>query len=578
MSRPLLYLTVTSVWNRLRVRVSRLRQPRYLAGVVVAGAYFSWFLFGQRPASGRATGSALEVATRYHDAMVLVGSVALLAFVTLYWVWPGPRRLRLGFSRADVQFLLTAPIPRADVLRYKLLRAQLGALFGAAIMTVFLRPGGLTSGWVFWVGMTAFMAAVNLHVAGASLWLHDETQSAGRQAWRRWPQLALLISCGAVIAAAAGSVRSNTDGAVELGSLMDRLVTDLSAGAAGIALWPWKALVELPLSSDPGEFLRHLPVVLGILVVNYVWVTRSHVPFEEAAADMAERRTNALSGPQPTARRSAHGGRVPFELAPVGRPEVAVLWKNLLMLGRHVSVSLVVRVVAVLVIIAVASSRGERSDGIVTAVTSVATIAMLMGTFVGPQLVRHDLRQDLAYLETLKLWPLRGAEIVRGEVLAPTIVLVSVVWTAAVVGTAMAGDWWTEGPAWMTGGQISWAVSAMLVTAGLIFLQVIAHNAIAIAFPAWARIGAGRAQGIDVMGQRMLMLAGMLATVMVAALPAAFVGAAVAAVAYAVTGTVPVLALAAAAAVTFLVEGIVATEALGSLLERTDATAIDAAE
>lgn len=578
MSGPLLYLTVTSVWNRLRVRVSRLRQPRYLAGVVVAGAYFSWFLFGERPASGRARGSALEIVSGYHDAMVLIGSVALLAFTTLYWVWPGPRRLRLGFTRADVQFLLTAPIPRADVLRYKLLRGQLGALVGAAIMTVFLRPGGLASGWVFWMGMTTFMAAVNLHVAGASLWLHGEAQSTRRQTWRRWPPLALLASCGAVIITAVGSVQSRVDGAVELASMIDRLVADLSVGVAGLALWPWKALVELPLSPGPGDFLRHLPVVLGVLVVNYVWVTRSQVPFEEAAAEMAEQRTNALSGPQPTARRSGQGGRVPFELAPVGRPEVAVLWKNLLMLGRHVSVSLVVRVALVLVVIAVVSSRGERSDGVMTAVTSVALIAMIMGTFVGPQLFRHDLRQDLAYLETLKLWPLRGAEIVRGEVLAPTIVLVSIVWTAVVVGTVVARDWWSEGPAWLTGGQISWAIAAMLVTGGLILLQVIAHNAIAVAFPAWARIGAGRAQGIDVMGQRMLMLAGMLAAVVVAALPAALVGAVAAAAAYAVTGTLPVLAFAGGAAATLLVEGIVATEALGSLLEQTDATAIDAAE
>ncbi len=577
MTGPLLYLTVRSVWNRGRVRLTRLRQPRYLAGLIVGGLYFYWFLFGQRSGSGRPVRGALDLATRYHDGLVLVGAVALLVVMTLVWVWPGRQKLRIAFTQADIQFLLTAPIARADLIRYKVLRAQVGVLFGAAVMTLFFRPGSLSSGWTFWVGMTMLMAAVNVHLAGVSLYLQPDTVTPRGRTWAsRWPRLILIGSCGVVLAAVVRTLPMSGTGVSGARAWFDEAAAGLAGGLPGVVLWPWKALVELPLSVSASDFFRHLPPVLGILVLNYFWVTRSQTPFEEAAAETAERRTSALAGPQPDVRRSAQGGRVPFRLAPTGRPEVALLWKNLLMMGRYVSAILIIRIGLLVIVAAVFASRSGRGAGAMAAVATLGFIAAIIATFLGPQIVRNDLRQDLAYLETLKQWPLRGAEIVRGEVLTPVLLLTAVVWFVVPLATALGRDWRGDGGDWLFGGPWSWAVSVMLVAAGLILVQVITHNALAVAFPAWARIGGSRAQGIDVMGQRMLLLAGTLAAVSLAALPAALVGALVGAAIYAATGTVPVLACAFSATVALLVEALLATEALGALLDRTDVTALDA--
>ena len=55
-----------------------------------------------------------------------------------------------------------------------------------------------------------------------------------------------------------------------------------------------------------------------------------------------------------------------------------------------------------------------------------AAIAVLLG----PQMLRNDLRQDLARLPLLKTWPVSGAALIRGEVLAPTVVATSFAWLA----------------------------------------------------------------------------------------------------------------------------------------------------
>lgn len=573
MTAALLYLTTRSVVNNWRVKARRLREPRYFAGLAVGVLYLYWFIFNSGSRQGRSAG-VLAAAARYHDAAVLVAAMALLVVVTLAWLWPGRRTARLGFSRADVQFLFTAPISRSDLIRYKVIRSQLGVFFGAAVMTIFLRPGSLTSGWTFFAGMAVVMAAINVHLVGMSLFLLRNRDASGR--WRSlWPRAALVASIVVVLTSAIRSWPVAGAGGFDAGIWLDRLQQDLAHGAAGLLLWPWRALVRLPLSATAPEFLWNLPAVLGLLAVNYVWTVSSRAPFEEEAAEAAERRTNALSGPAPEVRQKAGSRRSPFRLAAAGRPEMAVLWKNLLMLGRYWSVSLVARAAALLLIMGFVLSRSPRAGGVQAAVAGVSFIVAMLSTFLGPQLARHDLRQDLAYIETLKLWPMRGAEIVRGEVLAPTLLLTSIVWFALPLSTVLGHDWPGRGPAWLVGAPWGWAAGAMLVAAGLILVQVLAHNALAVAFPAWARVGAGRAQGIDVMGQRMLMLAGMLLVVVVAALPAALAAALAGVAMYGAAGAVHVLACAIPAAAVLFVEGVVAAEALGALLERTDVSSVE---
>src|SRR6185436_16626294 len=83
---------------------------------------------------------------------------------------------------------------------------------------------------------------------------------------------------------------------------------------------------------------------------------------------------------------------------------------------------------------AMSSSRRTGANGVFTVVSlMVAAFAVVMG----PQMVRRDLRQDLNALAILKTWPIRGAALVRGEVLAPAIVLTVIASIALVVAAVL---------------------------------------------------------------------------------------------------------------------------------------------
>jgi hypothetical protein len=109
-------------------------------------------------------------------------------------------------------------------------------------------------------------------------------------------------------------------------------------------------------------------------------------------------------------------------------------------------------------------------------------------------------------------------------------------------------------------------------------VQVLAQNAVAVMFPAWVSIGPSRGQGVDVMGQRMLLMAGTLITLVVAVLPAFVFGSLAGVAIYYVTSVVPVIVPSAIATASLLVECFLATEVLGRFMDRMDPAAVDPSE
>jgi len=124
----------------------------------------------------------------------------------------------------------------------------------------------------------------------------------------------------------------------------------------------------------------------------------------------------------------------------------------------------------------------------------------------------------------------------------------------------------------------SWIVAAALLTPGVILLQLLGQNALAVTWPSWFATGAWRPRGIDVMGQRLLMMAAMLLGLTVAVIPAAVAGAIAVFALYFVTGSSAVVIPAIVAAAVLLLEAYLISHAVGRLLDRTDISAIDATE
>src|SRR4029077_18798614 len=183
-------LTFWSVRNRLRVRLRRLREPRYIVGALVGGLWLGSLFFRS---FSRTTRSGQHIPTPFDDLATHIDlarfglALALFALALLVGLWPGTQR-PLEFSPAEVQFLFPAPITRRQLINYKLLRSQGGMLFGALIATLLLRPGTLRDGWMFSVGFWLGLTVCRLYGIGIGL-------SGGLR--RRWPVVAMAI--GAVV-------------------------------------------------------------------------------------------------------------------------------------------------------------------------------------------------------------------------------------------------------------------------------------------------------------------------------------------------------------------------------------------
>jgi hypothetical protein len=108
---------------------------------------------------------------------------------------------------------------------------------------------------------------------------------------------------------------------------------------------------------------------------------------------------------------------------------------------------------------------------------------------------------------------------------------------------------------------------------------LVAQNGFAVLFPAWVTIGPARGRGgIDMMGQRMVLMFASLLAVVVLILPAALVVTVAGFASQWILPRPPIVALAAIGTITLFAECWVVTELLGAILDRTDVSAVEVTE
>jgi ABC-2 type transport system permease protein len=573
MTRAFVYLTVCGLVNRARVRVRRLREPRYLAGLTVGVLYFYFVLFGRSGGShGQVSAAGVRALAGIAAPLVAMASVVLFVIVAIAWVWPSSSRA-IAFTRAEVQFLFPAPLTRRQLLHYKLIRSQTASLLGSLLLSVFFRPGTLMSAWTVITGIWLLFGILNLHFTGVSLARESLTEHGVSGLRRQWLPIAVIVA--AVVAIAIALVRDGP----RLTSLatgrqvLTELGRVLTTGAAGWALWPTRAIVRLPLATSTAEYWRALPAALGLLVLNYVWVMRSDAAFEEASAEQSEKIVRGRLAPRP-ARVTAVS--TPFSLAPRGRAETAILWKNLILLGRYASLRTLWRLVPLVIVFAAVVSGSHRT-GLISMLSLLALGGVGLVVLLGPQILRNDLRQDLGHITLLKTWPVRSAALIRGEVLAPAAVLTGLAWIFVMASVLLV----TKVPSNAAGltrvvlNRVSFGIAALLIAPPIVVVQLIVQNGLAVLFPAWAVIGATRSRGVEVMGQRLLMQAGIWLTLLISIVPAVLMAGVLGFVIYLATGLVPIVAPAALGSAVMLAEAFLATEALGRALDRTDVGSLE---
>lgn len=536
----LLFYAVRSTANAVRRRLRRLAEPRYLIGLTVGLAYVGMVVWRQRPSGHVAAASAWPM--EFGGLVQLFTAAALLVGVGLVWLFRGSEA-SLSLSEGEAQFLFSAPLSRASVVHFALLRSQLRVLWGVVIALLLSRPGSAAGFLRGAAGAWILFSTVNLHLLGAGFtkaaW--KERAPAVRRVATAVASLLALAAIALVVAAVTeGLARAAGAPTARRGLSVVALEGALLSGSLGrpflALLYPLRLLVA-PLFAPTGAiFLKTLPAALGLLVLHYVWVVGTNVRFEDAtiegAARRAAERERRQRGNLPALPGEGRRRFVPFRLRPAGRPEVAIAWKNLAASSRTpIKVQLLgVGALIVLLFLAAAIFRQPEADqaGIAT-MTLLGVLGPVLAVVI-PSGLRNDLRGDLEHAAVLKSWPVAPTALVVGELLAPlwagALSLLAGLGGALAIaaGRSLRGAVGAAGPLPRlagTGGFLPAALGAAVFLPPLALLLVLGQNAATLAFPAWFPPGRKRTRGLEQFGVRLVAAAATLLLLGIALVPSA---------------------------------------------------------
>ncbi|HXF96285.1 MAG TPA: putative ABC exporter domain-containing protein [Gemmatimonadales bacterium] len=498
MIRAALFLFRATLRNRARQLLRRVRSPRYVLALLLGGGYL-WLVLvwpGGAPAGGAVAPGAAEA----------IGT-ALFAVLALKWWVLGADRQALAFTPAEVQFLFPAPLSRAALIRYKLLRAQLPIALSVLVWAVLLRRPGAGSDLAWWqrgASLYLFFATLFLHRLGTAL--TRDALLSGR--WTR--RLGALAIAGAAGGAAIGALWFHLpalEAAAARGheALFGALGRVVASPPLAWLVWPFRVALRPLSAGSAGEWFGALPPALLVLALHLAWVLRADRAFEEAAveaslrrAERLERRRRRFGGQRPAARRLVRF----LPLAPAGHPVSAIVWKNQVRLLRTGSAAFPVLLALLVLVAALLAMRGEANREFAAVTGTMALSGAVLVTLFGPLWIRNDLRGDLEELVLLRTWPLSGRALVGAEVLSSTLALTAIqlpLVAAGLVALPRLGAGLAGGPVLALGAAFAVWLPAMNLAALTI------QNAGALFFPAWVRTEI-RPGGIEATGQHILTL------------------------------------------------------------------------
>lgn len=567
--RAFAYLQAMTVFNLVRQRLRRLRQPRYLIGGLVGIGYVVFVLLSHHWSTAqRETGpddDASKEAMRWmtdpamHGLMGEIAAFVLLMVMLLAWILPSGRAT-LRFSEAEIAFLFPAPLTRRTLIHYRLLRSQLGILFSALVVSFLSRGmrGSETHFLLYTVGWWLSLSTLRMHLIAASFgreWLLD----LGVRPWLRRiiAATAAIALFGATIWWLSRRVALPSIASVhDLHKLRDYAASLLHTPPVSWALIPFGWLAAPMMTNDAWAFLRALPPALALLIMHYVWVLSFDTAFEEASIERARRQAAQMAGSHnehPNGWRQApqKSRSAAFELAPTGLTHTAFLWKGLIALGSlyRLRIWLIACAVAVLGL-----SWLARNPSLELLRVVIGTCALLLGAWLfigGPMFMQKNLQRLFEQLDVLKTYPIPGKQLVLGELVTPIVVITAVQWLLLLVGGLSL--WPSQTDSIGTGDFLVIVVAMAILSPVLCGLMLCVPFAGMLLFPAWLVNRSGESRGgiVEALGQRLVFFAGYILVLMLALLPA-LVLSALAFIALHAFGN-STIALAGAAALAFVV-------------------------
>ena len=544
----LLFLVMRSGRNRLRVQVARLKNVRYVLGMLFLIAYYAVFLrpdrlFGIKHPDTHAMPSAI-----LNDNALMISALMLTVLVTYWWTF-GTKLSAIALSRAESRQLLPAPLSRNELILYKLARSSLATLLSAVILAFISRRGSAAIPFGLRViSYLVMFGTFQLHQLAATLTRSGGKpvgEKLGRRGWIIGGVVVALIVLA--LAASLAPAWPGISGAGDFGTSVERARTALYGMPAILVMAPARAVIAPLGAATIGEWLRVFPIAVAIWLLHVPWIMLNRTPFEEAAVAAGERR-EALRAAMRAQRASGGRGigaliaaraalgrktyiarRTWLPLPPTGPAWMAITWKNFIPTIRQMRwMTLVVIAIGLAGIGALVAwisyqKTLDLPQSILIARNTLAGIGLglaILWTIVGPLYTRNDFRSDLPYIRLLRTFPLDSGSLVGAQIAASTGLIFAFQLICLLLALLLPdGD---RVPAF--GQRLVMFLALILTLLTLDVLSVTVRNAIALFFPGWVKLG-GESGGFEAIGQNLLGTAGsLLLLVLLLIIPAALAG------------------------------------------------------
>jgi len=527
----LTFLAARSGRNRIRVQLSRLRNVRYVLGLLFLIAYFAFVVRPQR--LYRSPRAPAEVQALISDNILALLSLGLMVLVVYWWTF-GTKLTPLGLSRAEARMLLPSPLSRAQLVLYKLARSHFATLLSAVILAFVSRRASNVLPFPLRVASYfVLFGTFQLHQLAATL-----TRTGGRPIGERVGARAWAIG-GVVVALIVLAVTVSLASAwpdIMLATEPDHVLMALREALytfpALIVIAPARAVVAPLASQSLAEWTGAFPIAVAIWLIHIPWILATRTPFEEAAVAAGERR-EAMRAAIRAQRAAGRGGigviiaaraaagkktyvarKTWLPLAPTGRAWVAIVWKNFIPTLRQL------RWVTLFIVLLGAAALGgisgyaryqathDTADAILFGRNFVAILALIIAciwTLMGPLYTRNDFRSDLPYLRLLRTYPVESGALVGAQIASSSGLIFLFQLILLVVALVLPG-----GPIAPSFAQRLGIFGSLVLALGTLdVLSVTVRNAVSLFFPGWVRLG-NEGGGFEAIGQNLLGTAGSL--------------------------------------------------------------------
>ena len=574
------YIAGCSARNRIRVRLKRLREPRYLIGAVVGAAYLYFIVFarGRRPGvrigRGRTGGGPPDFPAAFQITGTTVAGLFAMVYAAVPWLFASRPKL-LEFSEAEKALLFPAPVSRRQLLVHRIVRSQIGSLIASLFIALFATPFSGLARLRLALGFWVLLVAVNIYLAAVALTrarLQSPVAAVRRVAW---VPIGLLAAAIGIVGTSV--VRQLLQPIASAGDIAVHLARATSTGLPQIFLWPFVAILRLPFSGSTGAFLPALASALIVLAALTAWMLLSDRTFDAVAGEGAPTRSAAAEQVKTRARARNVGWTLPL----AGRAETALLWKGAMQTLRAGNVSvwryvppMIGALVGVLGISSALMGAG-RMQGPAAFISILGAMISAIAIILGPLMARGDLRTDFEHLDLLKTWPMRAGDVIRGEIAWPVLLVSSIAWAGMLTAALFSS---TAVPDISFVSRWSFVLAAAFAGPALIAAQFAVHSAATIFFPAWVQLGTQRTRGLDMMGQRLIMLAAIVLSLLLFAVPGAIGGGVVWLIFHRFVGDVVFVPAAVVFAAIVLIEVLAVTELLGPAYDRIDLSSVERGE